>query len=498
MTPRSVALEVGAMAAALGDHTRLLDPACGHGALLLGALEAGVAEPSQIVGFDIDPMVVAQCEVVVWLAAGQPDRPVGRFEVRDALGAGFAQSVDAQTILVANPPWGVKPSAEALASWRSRVGPDIAGLLKGEVNIYTLFLLESLLVATGDAVFLTPIHWLHGHSLARLRAALSETGQLRELFVLRKRVFPGAPDMIPVISAWGAPESDPGVRVRRTGFNVPIPLSFPLPVEATRIAEAEEWSEMPLVVYPLLRSEDSAQFARRFIALTPRMSDPGLARTERLLHFGDGVYKTNVMEHLGDPETERHILTRAEQTGRYRLDKAERGLTPEGRERLTAGERRRFGANKLILHAIKKASATWRLAAAHHASTEAPLILTNNFLIAVAEDFDGDLHYPLALLNSRLFNRLYTEHFPGVNIEAYTVGSLPLPWPPRSPGPAAPEPGATVERFREWSRRASGGEALLTRSVYDWLRSAANELMAGAENRALDSRIEAVVEGLFD
>jgi hypothetical protein len=34
--------------------------------------------------------------------------------------------------------------------------------------------------------------------------------------------------------------------------------------------------------------------------------------------------------------------------------------------------------------------------------------------------------------------------------------------------------------------------------VYDWLRSAANELMAGAENRALDSRIEAVVEGLFD
>ena len=151
-----------------------------------------------------------------------------------------------------------------------------------------------------------------------------------------------------------------------------------------------------------------------------------------------------------------------------------------------------------MLHALKKASAPWRLSAALDDGSRGILAATNNFLLLVRQTYRGHLSYPMALLNSRLFNRLYTEHFPGVNIEAFTLGLLPFPWPPQK-GERPPPKGLELAEWLAWARGDDEEtRGSLTYAVYEWLVDAGCRLNGcGAVDHDLDRRVEAVVCGLL-
>lgn len=164
---------------------------------------------------------------------------------------------------------------------------------------------------------------------------------------------------------------------------------------------------------------------------------------------------------------------------------------------MSASDRRRFGQPTLLLHALKKANAPWRLAAALTAE-HAPLAVTNNFLVATPVRYDGDLYYPLALLNSRLYNRIYTEHFPGVNIESYSVGSMPLPWPPRPVSVPTDRPQGTLASYWEWALHAVDSNGTIREDVYRWICDTGAQLNDGCEKAtAVDHQMEAVLAGAF-
>jgi hypothetical protein len=368
--------------------------------------------------------------------------------------------------------------------------------MAGEINSYVLFLADVLLGEPVHSAWITPIDWLFRRSLAGFRQRLAGQRRLEQLTVLRKGVFREAPDIIPARITFSRGER-PQFCVRRTGFAAPLPLQRPLPVAECHMLDADDWAAMPYASTPLCRSRALSDLARRWLSCPTVVSDPRRPREQRLLHIGDGIYKTRLKGKLRQQPAGLAVLTRASEVSRYHMAPAASWLG-DSDVALTEGERQRFGAAKLVLHALKKASAPRRLAAALHDATDGPLALTNNFLVATAVGYAGDMAYPLALINSRLINRLYSEHFPGVNIEAYTLGLMPMPWPfDRGNAPSPPCDAGDVEAWHAWSLAASAGAMSLTRSVYQALCDDARRLCGDPGDGVADLRIEAVLGGLF-
>ncbi|MBN1944258.1 MAG: N-6 DNA methylase [Bradymonadales bacterium] len=504
-TPRPLAEQLARDCLATADALAIVDPAVGGGSLLLAYAEVqrqitGRNDFDLLVGCDLDPLAVAASEAVLWVAAGQPAFPVGRFAVRDFFHQGLPLDLPGRdALLLANPPWGLKPNRQALEAWRKRVKGGVLALLEGEVNSYAFFLLEALLTTGWSCGFVTPFDWLYQRRAAKMRRALASTRRLTRLFVLRKRVFAAAPDMIPVLSVWSDAPHDGRIRLRRSGLHASIPLPRPIPVESEIELSASEWERMPFAILPLLRSRQFYPFNRDFLQAAERLGDPEQPVAERLFHIGDGAYKSRVMPFVSRSTGPMPILTRAAEAGRYRLDPPRTYLAASGVALLSERERCRFRTSKLLLHALKKASAPWRLAGTIHQASDGPLALTNNFVLLHPLRYDGDLHYPLALLNTRLFNRMYTETFPGVNIEAFSLGCLPLPWPPAEGGHPPPGDAADLPEWYTWPQKQPRPPGTLPRPVYLWLCQQARALQASnGQNRLADLRVEAVVAGLFD
>lgn len=107
-TPRAVALQLARLTLEpLDDPPTLLDPACGAGALLLGALEWSAVERAHwlqhwlhggLQGWDIDTANVAACNEVLAHALGLDVAAVA--SVRDGL-----EAVGQFDVVLANPPW---------------------------------------------------------------------------------------------------------------------------------------------------------------------------------------------------------------------------------------------------------------------------------------------------------------------------------------------------------------------------------------------------------
>jgi SAM-dependent methyltransferase len=449
------------------------DPACGAGALLLAVVERARARGLPVptfLAFDRDPAAVAACRAT--LAAAGCDASL-RLEVRDVLAEGL--DLPAKCALLANPPWGVRVDGAAAAAWRSRAPAEELGEARGELSAYVLFLSECLR-QVGAAVFLTPIHWLHRRSHWALRSRLAAERRLRALHVLRKGVFEGAPDMIPVVTAWSAQASPAPVSVTHTGWGAELPLPYPLPRATSASWDATTWSRLPFAVVPLLRPSARASDGDRLMCWPQAIADATGARHPRWFHCGDGVYKSRVVgalvsdaaQHPGDLP----FVVRAAALRRYRLDASAPPLRlPAARiaELVSATDRRRFAGPKLVLHAMKKANAPWRLCAALHEprSAEDALGFSNNFVLLTRDAYDGDLRYPLALLNSRVYNALYTDHFPGVNIEAYTLGALPFPWP--APAPLYERLCALAQRMRDGRGADADADLAIERVVAELL-----------------------------
>jgi predicted RNA methylase len=93
-TPPAVARELATWALRDLDDPLVCDPACGGGAFLLAAWDAGAR---RLVGIDVDPLAIAVCEAVLWLAGATAELVVG-----DALLTTWPAGVD---VVVGNPPF---------------------------------------------------------------------------------------------------------------------------------------------------------------------------------------------------------------------------------------------------------------------------------------------------------------------------------------------------------------------------------------------------------
>lgn len=503
-TPRPVALELAALTLREDDRA-VYDPACGAGALALAGIEilqTRGLEPKwdSFGGADVDPFCTAMAQASLWIAAGCPEVLPGQFLSADFLVRGLPE-LTSETAVLANPPWGVKVSSAQRSSWSQRAGSEIAAELRGETNIYELFLAELALRSGIQVGLITPIHWLHRRSLDGMRLSLASSGRLSEVVLLKKGTFPNARDMIPILSAWSDRPPSDSIRVRRVDLSTSAPLTSPMTFVSDLSLSEDDWRSTPFSVFPVLRTPVLAPLATQFFAAACKFCDTRKPRSERLFDAGDGIYKSRLKDWLTTSATGWPVLTQASSTRRYGLDEARVWLRSGTESRLSTRDTARFKGPMLILHALKKANAPWRLSASLWPGVR-PLALSNNFLVLSAKRYNGDLYYPLALLNSRLFNAMYTECFPGVNIEAYTVGSLPLPWPPEPDDSPPPHEGWDRRSLLAWSLGAVSEEGTIRNSVYLWLARKTKDLceLAGQDQEAfdkLDRRIEAVIVGAF-
>lgn len=143
---------------------QIVDPACGDGAFLRGALERGLTPPERLHGCDVDPALVALLQAA------------GLTQVRQADGlASDSQPAGAFDLVVGNPPFGVTTAAG-----------DRRGLAS-EVR----FLLRALeLVRPGGLVALVlPSGVLANERLRALRAELLERTSVLAVLGLPRQTF---------------------------------------------------------------------------------------------------------------------------------------------------------------------------------------------------------------------------------------------------------------------------------------------------------------------
>ncbi len=420
----------------------VVDPAVGGGDFLAGALryltartEAPPAAVARcLYGLDLDPAAVAVAQMRLWLEAGGTALPHLRtgnalhgWDWRAAFPQVFARG--GFVAVLGNPPWGAQLPAPERAALR-RAYPDI---LRGEINSYTPFVARALnLVRPGGLVgYVVPEGWLVNKGEEAFRRWLLDQADLHRLAVLRKGVFPGAPDVIPVllVAARGGPPSpgapsatSPGTQVHLFGFNQPRRRLPELVWEETKTLLPQQWRDNPFAIFTVNQRAGLLERYRVLRETCTPLSD-ATGRRPRLVHVSDGVYKTRLRALLG-PGGPPALLAAAE-LQRYTLQPAGATLAADAWVQLTPGERAKFSAPKLLLHALKKPGVRYRVAAAYDPGG---LVASNNFLVLTpAPECPCDLHFLLALLNSRFVNRWYSDHFIQVNIEAYTLGAIPIP-----------------------------------------------------------------------
>ena len=272
-------------------------------------------------------------------------------------------------VIVGNPPWGVMLSAEAReAVARLPLARLVLG--RGEVCSAALFLvLASLWVRPGGIVSLVlPETWLGTQRAEPLRRWLCDEIDLLSVDVLRKSVFPAAPDMVPTVVTLRARPAGGSVTVRRYGWRRPLVPDEPLTWSVVGSLARADWRREPLAV-PALGSEPE------LLALWARLAAlPGRLADEVEIH--DGVYKSRLMPLLA-PGAHRVIATAAEvRPGRV----AWAGLTTDevGWDRLRPADRTRAAQPKVLCHALRKPALADRLVAAVDPAGE--YVVSNNLV----------------------------------------------------------------------------------------------------------------------
>jgi hypothetical protein len=153
-TPMSAASELVDWAVRDLRDPVVCDPACGGGAFLLAAVQAGVR---RIVGIDIDPLAVAVSEAVLWLSGASAELVVG-----DALVDPWPDDID---VVVGNPPFLGQLDA---GTARSRERAAAIGAV-GYVDEAAVFLLMAARRARRRVALLQPASVVSVASAAAMR-----------------------------------------------------------------------------------------------------------------------------------------------------------------------------------------------------------------------------------------------------------------------------------------------------------------------------------------
>jgi predicted RNA methylase len=177
---------------------RVLDPACGAGAFLLGAADALVAagiEPAdalaRVTGVDLDPgaVSVARWSLDLWAAGHGVAAGSGRLLVGDGLTA----EVDPPDLVVGNPPFGspLRAARAASPAVRYRAARPHLGPYADDAACF-LDRAADLVAPGGRLVLVLPQSLLAGRDTAGLRERLGDGWRLRSLWACAEPVFDAA------------------------------------------------------------------------------------------------------------------------------------------------------------------------------------------------------------------------------------------------------------------------------------------------------------------
>jgi adenine-specific DNA-methyltransferase len=185
---------------------RILDPACGAGAFLLGALDflATTLErrgmprsraserlvSGTLLGIDIDDDAIATARKALEVAAGARPRGLRKANALDDRGLARAASVPRLDAVIGNPPYRrEKDGAPELARARDSELGRLYG--EGKMDLWFLFAHAALLALEpgGRHGFVVPSYWLESRSARRLREHIFTETRLELLVELGARRF---------------------------------------------------------------------------------------------------------------------------------------------------------------------------------------------------------------------------------------------------------------------------------------------------------------------
>jgi SAM-dependent methyltransferase len=178
----------------------VLDPACGGGRFLLGALQRHPDGAAGLWGIDLDPIAAAVSRAAIWLASGQR----ARIEVGDPL-AGHADQGPLKLPphsahhVVGNPPYRAARRGQSLtgapAAYRRAFNTA-----EYQLDPYLLFLELGLhaLKPGGTLRMIVPNAWASNLRAGRLRRLLTHTHGLRSLVELPEATFAAGVETVAV------------------------------------------------------------------------------------------------------------------------------------------------------------------------------------------------------------------------------------------------------------------------------------------------------------
>ncbi len=344
-TPTSVANTLADLVLPAVQHSAaqvvtVCDPACGGGALLLGAarhMHRGGALPSIIVGHlygcDLDPMAaaVAHCALTIWGRGGQPhivrsdglaaDPPWSTTD-HPLPAAGF-------DVVIGNPPFLSQLGSATARSAAQRVAltAQFGNVAKGYSDTAALFLMRGMQLARagGRVGMILPESIATTAAADNLRRWTSEHGTLESMWLPGKNLFDAQVRVcVPVVSVGGTNSGDP-VMVR-SGVDAETRSTV-------KLSRPENWSELvastqgiPIVTFPFIstnapRLSDiavcTADFRDQYYGLIPYVGEsvaespePGFAPLisvglidlgvqkwgEKPVKFGGGVFARPVVD----------------------------------------------------------------------------------------------------------------------------------------------------------------------------------------------------------
>ena len=338
--------------------------------------------------------------------------------------------------IIGNPPWGTSLTSDEKGFISSVYGKEGFNILESEINPYTLFIIRTLHITRNSSLMgmLVPEGWLVNRTEFLLRKYILDNFSLASIALLRKNVIPDAPDVIPTVPVFTAKlnDDDCEVKINRFGFDTSISRLPKLEWQDVKIIKQNSWKSRPYNIFTINQRSRLLDLYGRMNINCIKLSNTQLDRDERNVYISDGIYKSNLVPLIDDSGS-RDVFIQASQLSRYSFTCPFQTISNKSFNHLSENDREKMKKAKLLLHAMKKPSVSYRLEAQYFKGDNAEEqylspVASNNFLILLPlEKCPWSLYYLCAILSSKLLNIYYTDHYFQVNIEAYTLGDMPIP-----------------------------------------------------------------------